>query len=76
MKDTFRSLVLIPVLLVAAVCNASPVSDTNVAHAPTFAEMLQLTQTPDGQITGVLTRASLLFKCRCYTRCAPNEIGA
>jgi len=59
MKDTFRSLVLVPVLLVAAVCNASPISGTYVAHAPTFAEMLQLTQTPDGQISGVLTYVAL-----------------
>jgi hypothetical protein len=55
MKGTLHSLVLIPLLLVATACNASPVSGTYVAHAPTFAEMLQLTQTPDGQISGVLS---------------------
>ena len=59
MKGTFHSLVLVPLLLVATACNASPVSGTYVAHAPTFAEMLQLTQTPDGQISGVISHIDL-----------------
>jgi hypothetical protein len=54
MKGSFNTVVLVPLLLVAA-CNASQVSGTYVAHSQTFTEMLQLTQTPDGQISGVLS---------------------
>lgn len=59
MKDAFHSLVLMALLLVATACNASEVSGTYVAHASTFAEMLQLTRTPDGQISGVLSHVEL-----------------
>ena len=40
-------------------CNASPISGTYVAHATSFAEMLQLTQTSGGQISGVLSHVEL-----------------
>jgi hypothetical protein len=59
MKGPFNSLVLVPLLLVAAACNAAQVSGTYVAHSHTFTEMLQLTQTPDGQISGVLSYVGL-----------------
>jgi hypothetical protein len=59
MKGNFHSLVLVSILLVGTACNASQVSGTYVAHASTFAEMLQLTQTSDGQISGVLSHVEL-----------------
>jgi hypothetical protein len=59
MKGNFHSLVSISILLVGAACNASQASGTYVAHASTFAEMLQLTQTSDGQISGVLSHVEL-----------------
>jgi hypothetical protein len=55
---SFRSLVLVSLLLMGA-CNASQVSGTYVAHASSFAEMLQLTLTSNGQINGVFTHAEL-----------------
>lgn len=55
----FHSLVLGSLLLLGTACNASRISGTYVAHAPTFVEMLQLTQTPDGQISGVLSHVEL-----------------
>lgn len=54
-----RSLVAIAMALVSTACNASQVSGTYVAHASTFAEMLQLTQGADGQISGVLSHVEL-----------------
>lgn len=59
MKGNFHSLVLVSILLVGTACNASQASGTYVAHASTFAEMLQLTQTSDGQISGVLSHVEL-----------------
>jgi len=59
MKGTFHSLVLGALLPAGTACHGSPISGTYVAHAPTFAEMLQLTQTPDGQISGVLSHVEL-----------------
>jgi hypothetical protein len=52
-------LVLLLLLSLGTACNASQVSGTYVAHAPTFAEMLQLTQTHDGQVNGVFTHVEL-----------------
>jgi hypothetical protein len=46
-------------VLVATACNASRISGTYVAHAPTFAEMLQLTETDNGQLSGVLSHIEL-----------------
>ncbi|MGA8272615.1 MAG: hypothetical protein WB919_13730 [Candidatus Sulfotelmatobacter sp.] len=59
MKGNFHSLVLVSALLVSTACTASQASGTYVAHASTFAEMLQLTQTSDGQISGVLSHVEL-----------------
>ena len=54
-----NSLVLVWILLVGTACHASRISGTYVAHATTFAEMLQLTQTTDGQLSGVLSHVEL-----------------
>jgi hypothetical protein len=54
-----NSLVLVWILLVGTACHASRISGTYVAHAPTFAEMLQLTQTDNGQLSGVLSLVEL-----------------
>ena len=59
MRGTFHLLALVSLLLVVADCTASQVSGTYVAHTSKFAEMLQLTQTPDGQISGVLSYVGL-----------------
>ena len=60
-KCNFHSLVFSSLLLVGAstAYNASQVSGTYVAHAPAVAEMLQLTQTDNGQISGVLSQVEL-----------------
>jgi hypothetical protein len=52
-----RSLVAIAMALVSTACNASHVSGTYVAHSSTFAEMLQVAQTSNGQVNGVFTHA-------------------
>jgi hypothetical protein len=44
---------------VSATCSASRISGTYVAHGPNFAEMLQLTQTDNGQLSGVVTSVQL-----------------
>jgi hypothetical protein len=58
-----RSSVLLLLMgLVRLTANAhaeTRLSGTYVAHGPTFAEMLQLTQTDNGQITGVLSGVDL-----------------
>jgi len=59
MKGNLHSLVWVSILLVSTASNASQVSGTYVAHASAFAEMLQLTQTSDGQISGVLSHVEL-----------------
>jgi len=59
MKATHHSLVLVPLLLVVTASAVSQVSGTYVAHTSAFTEMLQLTQTPDGQISGVLSYVGL-----------------
>jgi len=41
--------------LTGPICHASRISGTYVGHGPHFAEMLQLTQTDNGQISGVLS---------------------
>ena len=43
------------IALVTTVCHASRISGTYVGHGVRFAEMLQLTQTDNGQISGVLS---------------------
>jgi hypothetical protein len=59
MKGTLDSLIAASLLLLGTACNASQVSGTYVAQAQGVAEMLQLTQTSDGRIDGVLTRVEL-----------------
>jgi hypothetical protein len=59
MKRNLGVLLLVSTVLTGNVCTASQVSGTYVAHATTFAEMLQLTQTSDGQISGVLSHVEL-----------------
>lgn len=59
MKGKLRILALVLVVLAGTACNASRVSGTYVAHTRTFAEMLQLTQTADGKISGVLSTVEL-----------------
>lgn len=59
MKGNLHSLVWVSILLVSTACNASQASGTYVAHASAFAEMLQLVQTSDGQISGVLSHVEL-----------------
>jgi hypothetical protein len=59
MKGTFQLLVLGSFLLAVTACHGARISGTYVAHAPTVAEMLQLTQTSDGQISGVLSHVEL-----------------
>lgn len=59
MRGTFHPLILIPFLLVGTACNASQISGSYVAHVSGVAETLQLTQTSDGQINGVLTHVEL-----------------
>jgi hypothetical protein len=51
-----RALVALGCLsLTAPICHASRISGTYVGHGPHFTEMLQLTQTDNGQISGVLS---------------------
>lgn len=59
MRSTLHLMILVPLLLVVADCTASQVSGTYVAHTSAFTEMLQLTATPDGQISGVLSYVGL-----------------
>jgi len=59
MKGNSHSLVLVWILLVGTACNASRISGTYVAHASTFAEILQLTETDNGQLNGVLSLVEL-----------------
>jgi hypothetical protein len=59
MKTNFRAVISVSLLLVGTACQASRISGTYVAHASSFTEMLQLTQTPDGQISGVLSFVEL-----------------
>lgn len=54
-----HSLTLVSLLFLGTGCNASRISGTYVAHASTFAEMLQLTQTDNGQVSGVFTHVGL-----------------
>jgi hypothetical protein len=59
MKGNLQSLVLAWIFLVGTACHASRISGTYVAHTPTFAEMLQLTETDNGQLSGVLSHIEL-----------------
>ncbi len=47
------------ILLVTTTCSASRISGTYVAHGANFAEMVQLAQTDNGQLSGVLTCVQL-----------------
>jgi hypothetical protein len=70
--NRFHLLNLISLLLVGTTaCNASQVSGTYVAHSSTIAEMLQLTQTPDGQISGVFSYAELKSDGRVSSKQTP-----
>lgn len=59
MTYNLKSLVLALILFVAVASNAFQASGTYVAHSSTFAEMLQLTQTYDGELSGVLSHVEL-----------------
>jgi hypothetical protein len=59
MKGSLYPLMFVSMVLLATACNASRISGTYVAHAPTFAEMLQLTETDNGQLSGVLSHIEL-----------------
>ena len=45
-ESIFHSLILVSMVLVGTACNASRISGTDVAYAPTCIEMLQLTRCP------------------------------
>jgi hypothetical protein len=56
----FRALISLgPILLVPTICSASRITGTYVAHGADFAEMLQLAQTDNGQLSGVFTSVQL-----------------
>jgi hypothetical protein len=60
LAGAIRALIsLCPILLVSASCSASRISGTYVAHGADFAEMLQLAQTDNGQLSGVFTSVQL-----------------
>jgi hypothetical protein len=53
---TLRALAAVYTLLLATtICHASRISGTYVAHGPHYAEMLQLIETDNGQISGVFS---------------------
>jgi hypothetical protein len=54
-----KFLLLAPILLIAAVSSASSVNGTYVNHGANFAEMLQLTEKGNGQLTGFLRSMTL-----------------
>ncbi|MFI5110077.1 MAG: hypothetical protein ACHP78_14720 [Terriglobales bacterium] len=57
---TSRTVILLgSILLVTTICSASRISGTYVAHGTDFAEMLRLTQTDNGQVSGVLISVQL-----------------
>lgn len=70
-SSLLESLVVISMLLECAACNASQVSGSYVAHGSTFAEMLQLTQTSDGQISGVFSHVELKSNGRVSSEQSP-----
>ncbi len=49
------SLLLLPLLLISQLAIASRISGTYVSHGTKFTEMLQLTQTNDGQLSGTIS---------------------
>src|SRR5579872_6971670 len=53
------SLIWVTFLNLTTACSATGITGTYVAHASSFTEMLQLTQTSGGQISGVLSSATL-----------------
>ena len=62
---------LAAILLTASLCSASRISGTYLGHGANFAEMLQLTETNDGQISGVLSWAELRSDGRVTSEQAP-----
>jgi hypothetical protein len=59
-RGAFRVIIsLVTILLVTTICSASRISGTYVAHGADFAEMLQLAQTDNGQLSGVFTSVQL-----------------
>jgi len=68
----FRALLaLAPILLCASACWAARVSGTYVGHGASFAEMLQLTETDNGQVSGVLSWVELKSDGRVTSEQAP-----
>jgi hypothetical protein len=65
------SLLLSLILFCAPICSASRVSGTYVGHGANFAEMLQLTETENGQMSGVLSWAELKGDGRVTSEQAP-----
>ena len=59
------------ILLVTTICSASRISGTYVAHGADFAEMLRLTQTDNGQLSGVFTSLQLGHKGNITARQSP-----
>lgn len=62
---------LVAMMLTASVCAASRISGTYIGHDTGFAEMLQLTETENGQVTGVLSWAELKSDGRVTSEQAP-----
>lgn len=58
MKGAFRLLAALAFALTSTACQDSA-SGTYVAHSPTFTEMLQLTETGNGQLTGIVSAVRL-----------------
>lgn len=54
-----RALLVLVSICIATPCSASRVSGTYVGHGSTFAEMLQLTESGGGQLSGVLSSVTL-----------------
>jgi hypothetical protein len=72
MTTRVRALLLLaPILLCASACWAARVSGTYVGHGASFAEILQLTETDNGQVSGVLSWAELKSDGRVTSEQAP-----
>jgi hypothetical protein len=75
MKRNLGILLLVATVLTGSACNAAQVRGTYVAHASTFAEMLQLTQASDSQISGVLSHVELKQNGRVSSEQTPLKPG-
>ena len=72
MTTRFRGLLaLATILLCASACWAARVSGTYIGHGASFAEMLQLTETNNGQVSGVLSWIELKSDGRVTSEQAP-----